>query len=675
VEDLLDSAALPSCGNPFPTVFCPVVNMAIRKWLFAAALLCLPVRLCLAADDLWDDSRYMHVADVHAGMVGYGLTVFTGSKIEKFDVEVIDVLKNLINPKCDVILIMCKGPYLDHVGPVEGMSGSPIYLYADNDKDHLHPLMVGAFAYGWEWAKDPIGGVQPIEYMLKIPTALSPLAEGGAEGSGTGQVASGEISPPLSPPRWSLADVRPLGGFSRSRIGLATKASSDETIETTGAPRLRPLGTPLMTTGLTARAAKELAPMFKEYGLDLLQAAGGSATRASGEDIQLEPGAALVAPLLIGDMEMSAIGTVTEVRGNRIFGFGHEFNNEGPIRLPLGSGSIATVVADVHSSFKLGELSKIVGTLTGDQTVGVCGLVGEAAPMIPVTLRIHYADGSLDQTYHLQSVLHPKFTALAAAAAVVGSLAAVKDLPEYHTLDYDLSVDFANGKSVHIVNKSVNGESSEIAQELALPITAAGENPFARVAVRQITGTVQVSGDAQLADITTISLPKLKFAPGETVKAYVTYRPWRQGEQTLPITFDLPKDLPNGDYQLVVSDSTRYLADQMQAEPFRFTAESIEDVFSVVTDFEAIRSDALYVRLLRQADGVAVGRAAMPRLPASVRTALLASGRSNMTAFVTSNVKTIPTDLVMSGSAEFALTIDHEAHVELSRSGKATTQP
>ena len=61
---------------------------------------------------------------------------------------------------------------LDHVGPVEGMSGSPIFLYAADDTQHKGPAkMIGAFAYGWEWEKDPIAGVQPIEYMLKIPTA------------------------------------------------------------------------------------------------------------------------------------------------------------------------------------------------------------------------------------------------------------------------------------------------------------------------------------------------------------------------------------------------------------------------------------------------------------------------------------------------------------------------
>ena len=36
--------------------------------------------------------RYIHVADVRPGMTGYGLTVFHGAKIEKFDVEVVDVV-------------------------------------------------------------------------------------------------------------------------------------------------------------------------------------------------------------------------------------------------------------------------------------------------------------------------------------------------------------------------------------------------------------------------------------------------------------------------------------------------------------------------------------------------------------------------------------------------------
>ena len=154
------------------------------------------------------------------------------------------------------------------------------------------------------------------------------------------------------------------------------------------------------------------------------------------------------------------------------------------------------------------------------------------------------------------------------------------------------------------------------------------------------------------------------------MKAFVTYRPFRGAEAIMPVTLDLPRDLPDGPYQLIVSDWSRYFADEIASQPFRFSAENSNEVFDVIRDFTAIRHNAVYARLMRQADGVAVGRVAMPRLPSSRRQVLLGAGRSNTTPFVSSLCKTIPTENVMEGSAEFILTIDSEAHVEVG--GKPT---
>jgi hypothetical protein len=633
-----------------------------KSLLAVTAILLGAASLARGAEALWDDARYMHVADVRPGMTGYGLTVFTGDKIQKFNVEVVGVLRNLVNPKTDVVLIRCKDTYIEHLGPVEGMSGSPIFLFDPSDTQQQHPKMIGAFAYGWEWSKDPLAGVQPIEYMLKIPTDSAPPAEA--------EHAAGEA---ISPPRWTLADVSALPGFHRNGAGFVARpiASFDGENPT----ELRPLTTPLMAGGFSPSALRLIAPLFAPCGLSL--EAGGVGAAADGQGpIRMEPGSVLVAPLLTGDMELSAIGTCTEVRGDRVFGFGHEFNNEGPIALPLGSGTIATVVADVHSSFKLGQLSDVVGTLTSDQTVGVAGLTGQKPAMVPITIHVHYTDGSLDQTYHFEAAQHPKFTPLAASAAVGTAIAGVKDLPEFHTLDYDLRLDFADGRSIRVLNTGVNCGANEVMQQIALPIMATSENAFQKIDVTRIEGTINVTAGARLADISSITLPKLKYEPGETIKAFVTYRPWREGERTMPVEFELPKDLPDDQYQLIVSDWERFFSDQRQAEPFRFTAESVDEMFDVLDDFEAVRHNALYIRLVRQADGVAVGRTAMPRLPSAIRQALLASGRSDLTAFVTSSVKTVPTDMVMSGSADFMLTIERQAHVEPARTGKqAATQP
>jgi len=87
----------------------------------------------------------------------------------------------------------------------------------------------------------------------------------------------------------------------------------------------------------------------------------------------------------------------------------------------------------------------------------------------------------------------------------------------------------------------------------------------------------------------------------------------------------------------------------------------------VLQDFLSVRHDAVYVRLVRQADGVALGRSALPRLPSSVRQVMLDAGRSDTTAFISSEVKIFPSNLVMDGSADFAITIQAAGHGEVNR--------
>ncbi len=115
-----------------------------------------PLPLMKRAEAQGAHGDIMKVKDVKAGMKGYGLTVFEGTKPEKFDVEVIDVLPNF-RPRQELILIKTKHPRLEVAKVVAGMSGSPIYL---NGK------MIGAYAYGWTFGKEPVAGVTPIENML-----------------------------------------------------------------------------------------------------------------------------------------------------------------------------------------------------------------------------------------------------------------------------------------------------------------------------------------------------------------------------------------------------------------------------------------------------------------------------------------------------------------------------
>ena len=60
-------------------------------------------------------------------MKGIGRTVFEGTAITEFQVEMLGVLKNY-GPKQDLILARLAGGPLDRTGVIQGMSGSPVYV-------------------------------------------------------------------------------------------------------------------------------------------------------------------------------------------------------------------------------------------------------------------------------------------------------------------------------------------------------------------------------------------------------------------------------------------------------------------------------------------------------------------------------------------------------------------
>ncbi len=113
-------------------------------------------------------SDFMPIDNIKAGMQGFGLTVFQGTKIDTFKVEIIEVMHNY-RPKGDVILARLSGGPIETAGVISGMSGSPVYI---NNK------LIGAVALGGgAFSKEPICGITPINEILN-PPAVKGLKQG-----------------------------------------------------------------------------------------------------------------------------------------------------------------------------------------------------------------------------------------------------------------------------------------------------------------------------------------------------------------------------------------------------------------------------------------------------------------------------------------------------------------
>ncbi|MHC4186153.1 MAG: hypothetical protein ACYSR4_09505, partial [Planctomycetota bacterium] len=75
----------------------------LRKRVFLLCLLVLTGFFCQAGQAL-DKTKYITVDEIRPGMEAYCLTVYKGTEIEKFDLEVLDVVRNVMTGR-DAILV------------------------------------------------------------------------------------------------------------------------------------------------------------------------------------------------------------------------------------------------------------------------------------------------------------------------------------------------------------------------------------------------------------------------------------------------------------------------------------------------------------------------------------------------------------------------------------------
>ena len=92
--------------------------------------------------------------------------------------------------------------------------------------------------------------------------------------------------------------------------------------------------------------------------------------------------------MVTGDFDLSGIGTVTHVEGDRVYGFGHPMFGLGACEFPMMTGYIHTVYPRTSVSMKMGSPLKVVGVIDTDVSTGVSGRLGLKPDMIPIRVKV-----------------------------------------------------------------------------------------------------------------------------------------------------------------------------------------------------------------------------------------------------------------------------------------------
>ncbi|MBN1343505.1 MAG: hypothetical protein JXQ73_12530 [Phycisphaerae bacterium] len=599
-----------------------------------------------------DPARYMGVERIQPGMTGNGRTVLKGLELAEFKVTVVDVMRNW-GPKQDVILVRCAGANLEHSGIIRGMSGSPVYL--NDPDDGGKPKMIGAIAYGWTWNKDPIAGVQPIEQMLSITgfrEGGKPAGQArGGDGGGLGTVHAsmpGPVDPSAESRYAMLGFVSPL-----------LRRSMDEPPAPQAEGDLQPLMTPLLVGTANRGVMDYLRRQVSGTRLVPLAAAGGG--KAPGPMPKtFVPGTSLVVPFLIGDLDMAGVGTVTEVIGDRVLGFGHSMMAEGSIELPMATGWVHTPISMLTASFKLASMGELAGTLAGDEETGVWGVTGKPARMIPVHVKIAQTDHP-DREYDYQAMHHRMMTPWILGSGMMMSVLANRDLPREHTLRYRLTIEYEKLGPFVVENVSSMRHLYDVRSDLTEPMSMLMDNSFGQARVTRADMSISIEPKASVAKMERAELPRDVFKPGETVEVAVRWRPYRQKAFVRRYTLELPKDVPDGTYELLVGAADVHLAATRKEKPHLFRIESMGDMMSALRLIGSVRSDRVYMHLRTKRGGVAVGRTEMPELPSFRRQILDEAKLQAVESYAEPVLAEHAADFVAGGGQTFAIKVDRRA--------------
>ncbi len=524
---------------------------------------------CLAAQ-----TQFLPVSQLSPGMAATARTVFTGQTAEEFPVRILGVLRNT-GPNQNLILGRLLTARLEQTGVMQGMSGSPVYVEG---------RLIGAIAFAFPFAKEPIAGIRPIEEMLR--------------------------SAPVAPP--AIAQRIHLG--SPALFSPSPQTPADGPV---------PVLTPVSLAGFTPNTLRHFAAGLRDLGFALQQGAGGAApTTAPAQP--LAPGDMISVQLLRGDLNAGADGTVTHVDGDRIFAFGHRFLAAGNVELPFARAEVVTPLPNLNQSFKISQSLAPAGTIQFDGDAAISGRLGPLPKLTP--LRIRFLAPGANHTYNVEMARHALLSPLLLQMAIFSTLDHHFHSAGAGSIDVEARFTYPNLPAPLVVGNRYSGDNNlplAVSLGAALPYAFLQQNSPESLLPAAIELTLAASPERTAWVLEQLTADRHRARPGSSLTLTARLRGPAGEEQLHQVPFAVPAWLEAGQtLTITAADAfTTNLLDfrsfyQPGGPSFRSSAHLIETINRLHPN------NSLHFRAFRAAPAFQSAGQELGNLPPSVASTL-----------------------------------------------------
>jgi SpoIVB peptidase S55 len=547
-----------------------------------SSLLAVFLSVSASAAPIASKTQIMPEDQVKAGMRGVAYTVFEGTKPEAVEVEILGVLKDMAGPKSDVILARLHGAKVEFTGVVAGMSGSPVYIDGK---------LVGALAYRiGTFSKEPIAGITPAAAMLEIDEF--------------------DKTPPSN---LDAAKTKLENGASRS--SSPGVAGDTQSAAIPYATLLKPIETPLVFSGFSEATLQAFGDKFAAAGVIPVMGAGSVSGGPQPEP--LEPGSAVSAVLVRGDMNIAGTCTVTYLDEKHVLACGHPLLQAGAVDIPMTKTTVLATLPSTYNSFKIVNSTEPIGAFVQDRRTGIMGRFGHEPEMIPVTLNVRGT--AHPKQFHFEVLNNPRITPTAMMATVFNALQGMNEYGEDTTYRLDGSISVTGYPKLGVQNMYAPTDSATtalgIANSLGDRFSRIYENPYEMPKISSVELSFELVPERRSARLENARTDVTEARAGETITIETLLRPYRGESIVRQIPVTIPTSTPKGTLRILVSDGETL--DRLRRVPPAMSRRL--PLGSTIALLNKEHSNSrVFVSLLEANPQAMVSDSVMPTLPLSV---------------------------------------------------------
>jgi hypothetical protein len=386
---------------------------------------------------------------------------------------------------------------------------------------------------------------------------------------------------------------------------------------------------------------------------------GSASNRKQPEPI--EPGSAVSAVLVRGDMDIAATCTVTYVDPQHLLACGHPLLQFGEVDLPMTKATVLATLPSPLNAFKIVNTTETIGAFVQDRQNGIMGVPGRESKMIPVTIAMH--SGTATKEFHYEILNNARLSPLAMMATVFNALHGINEYGEDITYRMNGMLSVKGYPGVTLRNMFAPQDNGQPAAALAA--ATIGErfgriytNPFDAPDIQGVKLDFDLVRERRSARLEASRTDVTEARPGDQIMVETVIRPYRGERLVRQIPIRIPTSASKGMLRILVSDGDTL--DRMhRGTPMMNRGLGLAPTIALLNKEHG--NDRLYVSLLGSDPEAMVADKVMPTLPLSIMNVMdNMRGTQDMIVLGESSVSeahTDPLDYVVSGAQMLTINV------------------